>query len=154
MMSQSWNIHHTNEAQTAEAFPVSQCEHKTMHRNNIFTCFEDSWKLFMEGSAQHPCKEGKENKKCCHYWTRQMNFNLKAIMLVMRMAIGRGLSHFNVTDFMLPFYEQKEYSRFVKFHNQLIKQDSKYQLLSGYLIYWMEMTLIHMINVKFFIILV
>ena len=49
------------------------------------------------------------NDTCCHQtWTKQIDNNLKAIMKVMRIAIGRGKSGLNVkelVDMSKPYLE-------------------------------------------------
>ena len=40
---------------------------------------------------------------CCHFWSSSLDHNLTPIMKVMRMASGRGQSHFNFSDFLQPF---------------------------------------------------
>ena len=43
------------------------------------------------------------SSNCCHFWSRSIDHNLTPIMKVMRMASGRGQSHFNISDFLQPF---------------------------------------------------
>ena len=62
-----------------------------------------SWYTFLYENHQHPCNI--TGSKCCHFWTSALNHNLKPIMKVMRMATGRGQSHFNISDFLEPFIE-------------------------------------------------
>ena len=54
------------------------------------------------------CGQCTTSTKCCHYWTSLLQHQLIPIMKVMRMAIGRGQSHFNVSDFLQPFVANED----------------------------------------------
>ena len=75
----------------------------------------EDWKRFLHGDEHPYCKnnetEGFRNN-CCHMWTSILQHRLKPIMKVMRMASGRGQSHFNVTDLLGPFFENLDLVRF------------------------------------------
>ena len=58
----------------------------------------------------HPCNMdldkqwyNKNASTCCHFWSSSLEHKLTPIMKVMRMASGRGQSHFNISDFLQPF---------------------------------------------------
>ena len=79
---------------------------------------------------KHPCAVDmatewySQNKSiCCHYWTTLLQHELKPIMKVMRMASGRGQSHFNGTDFLQPFKEKMD---LLKYPMNVNTKDSYY----------------------------
>ena len=82
-----------------QAFPVSQCTYDTSH-TSFFECADSEWADYFRGEGSHPC-DG--NNKCCRFWTNLVNYKLGPIMKVMRMATGRGQSHFNFSEFLEPF---------------------------------------------------
>ena len=65
--------------------------------------------LYMLDYHMHPCNEldehwyNKNASTCCHFWSSSLEHKLTPIMKVMRMASGRGQSHFNISDFLQPF---------------------------------------------------
>ena len=66
--------------------------------------------LLLIDTGLHPCDS--HSPSCCHFWTTSLQNNLKSIMKVMSMATGRGKSHFNITDLLQPFFENKNLMRY------------------------------------------
>ena len=99
---------------TKDVFIFSQCEKNTI-QGSLHQCYTEDWKRFLHGDEHPYCKnnetEGFRNN-CCHMWTSILQHRLKPIMKVMRMASGRGKSHFNVTDLLGPFFENLDLVRF------------------------------------------
>ena len=80
-------------------------------------CLTNKWIPFVENGGKHPCNVTKFNtwseqygieNKCCFFWTSLLKHKIKPIMRVMRMASGRGKSHFNVSDFLQPFVNKEK----------------------------------------------
>ena len=117
MLSSTIGMSQTNTKSTKEAFLYSQCKMNTLTMSDFHSCYTNKWHHFIQKKKSHPCKNstfntwsttyGTENK-CCHFWTSILQHKLKPIMRVMRMASGRGQSHFNVSDFIQPFLEHTE----------------------------------------------
>ena len=78
--------------------------------NNNKDCYNGIWS--QNGIKNYPCKVGQEQDQCCNYWSKQLGHKLKPIMKIMRMAIGRGISHLNLTDFLTPFIEKPSIVRY------------------------------------------
>ena len=117
---------HVSPLMTREAFLFSQCEMKTLGHGTrgYHPCFDADlnqahWEEFLSGSGKHPCDEG--SNKCCNFWTTHLQHRLLPIMKVMRMASGRGQSHFNTKDFMKPFLENPELLRY-PLNNNITKE--------------------------------
>ena len=89
-----------------------------------------SWNTFLNKNQQHPCNVN--GSKCCHFWTSYLQHDLKPIMKVMRMATGRGQSHFNVTDFLQPFIQNVNKLRYPLNFNST---DPSSKFSSGYSLY-------------------
>lgn len=53
---------------------------------------------------KHPCEIDKtiikSKNKLCHTYTKKMGHNLKAIMKAMKLSLGRGKSHLNITQML------------------------------------------------------
>ena len=106
----------TNTQSTKQTFMYSQCEMKTLTLSDFHYCLANKWFQFVEGKKTHPCNSTSSNTvgptygmedKCCFFWTSILQHKIKPIMRVMRMASGRGQSHFNVSDFLQPFLEKE-----------------------------------------------
>ena len=68
------------------------------------------------------------SSNCCHFWSRSIDHNLTPIMKVMRMASGRGQSHFNISDFLQPFLNNMDVAKYplnmnTSVHYYPVKQD-------------------------------
>ena len=66
--------------------------------------------LYILDYRMHPCNMDLDKhwynnnaSTCCHFWSSSLEHKLTPIMKVMRMASGRGQSHFNISDFLQPF---------------------------------------------------
>ena len=108
----------TSEQQVRDTFMYSQCEMGTLRQQlgTPHACHENGWKKFHSGNSLHPCETNETmdnyDMNCCNFWTGFLRNNLKPIMKVMRMASGRGNSHFNLTDFLRPFLENSKLIRY------------------------------------------
>ena len=89
---------HTTE-KLRNSFVFSQCM-----KNTIFNpvTFHGCYLPIMEANlTNHPCNsDNSELKRCCNLWSNMIYQELLPIMKVMRMATGRGQSHFYVSDLL------------------------------------------------------
>ena len=111
-----------------DIFAYSKCSLNRMSTSATFhQCFVNYWREYLKDGKIHPCDK---SPFCCHFWTKSMNNNLRSIMQVMRMAIGRGKSHFNVTNFLQPYLKDSKYLKYPlnidtirKFYNNDLVED-------------------------------
>ena len=99
---------------TRDSFIFSQCERNTI-QSSLHHCYKKYWEQVLFGGAEHPCEKNLTDlnwDNCCHIWTTILQHRLKPIMKVMRMASGRGQSHFNVSNLLKPFSDNSYLSRF------------------------------------------
>ena len=111
------NSFSSNFQQVREAFIYSQCEVGSLTDSSTpHACYQNHWKKFLLGNGSHPCSNStsanSNNLGCCHFWTASLQNNLMAIMKVMRMASGRGNSHFNIDYFLKPFLDNQDLLRY------------------------------------------
>ena len=106
----------SSKKETKENFMFSQCEMKTLTPSDFHFCLTNKWFQFVDKGKTHPCNTTSFNEwstnygiedKCCFFWTSILKHKIKPIMRVMRMASGRGQSHFNFSDFIQPFLENE-----------------------------------------------
>ena len=94
---------------------------------NISKTFNNCAKLSMTGHCSKNMSMNIKNP-CCNFWTNVLQNKLRPIMTVMRMASGRGRSHFNVTDLMQPLVKHMKLARYPlkTYSNSLIKDKMSY----------------------------
>ena len=102
-----WSMNFEGKSPTSQAFPVTQCKHDTIFSQDFFMCYNELWQRYIEDNDVHPCNSTDSylKSKCCHYWTTLLNHRLDPIMKVMRIAMGRGRSHLNISELLDPFYK-------------------------------------------------
>ena len=126
----------TSEQHVRDTFLYSQCEMETLKQElgTPHACYKAGWKTFLSKNSLHPCETNEtmhsSHINCCHFWTGFLRNKLKPIMKVMRMASGRGNSHFNLTDFLQPFLENSE---LVKYSMNPIDEKDEIRDLTSFL---------------------
>ncbi len=99
-----------------QLFPFGLCSHNIDIQESQVICW-DLWLKYIQGETEHhPCNVTNNQGPCCHYWTKQMDNNLNAIMTVMKLATGRGQNLFDVQKTLQPFRQSKSrYSHYFYF---------------------------------------